>query len=140
MLSLVSDVAAAYLELVELDHRLELAQQSLDAFKDTINFLVSVLVRNCVKDASHVWYAAATDIEDRTQAEQRLQNENVALREEIDKHRCSDRVRVSVILSSALAGLSPNGAAARLGIKRSTLYFRMQKLGISRANKDPVPA
>ena len=35
MLSLVSDVAAAYLELVELDHRLELAQQSLDAFKDT---------------------------------------------------------------------------------------------------------
>ena len=33
----------------------------------------------------------------------------------------------------------PNGAAARLGIKRSTLYFRMQKLGISRANKDEVP-
>jgi len=33
----------------------------------------------------------------------------------------------------------PNGAAARLGIKRSTLYFRMQKLGISRANKDAVP-
>jgi len=34
----------------------------------------------------------------------------------------------------------PNGAAARLGIKRSTLYFRMQKLGISRANKESVPA
>jgi formate hydrogenlyase transcriptional activator len=34
----------------------------------------------------------------------------------------------------------PNGAAARLGIKRSTLYFRMQKLGISRANRDPNPA
>ena len=32
----------------------------------------------------------------------------------------------------------PNGAAARLGIKRSTLYFRMQKLGISRANREPV--
>jgi PAS domain S-box-containing protein len=31
------------------------------------------------------WYAAATDIEDRKQAEQRLQNQNVALREEIDK-------------------------------------------------------
>jgi formate hydrogenlyase transcriptional activator len=30
----------------------------------------------------------------------------------------------------------PNGAAARLGIKRSTLYFRMQKLGISRSGKD----
>jgi formate hydrogenlyase transcriptional activator len=34
----------------------------------------------------------------------------------------------------------PNGAAARLGIKRSTLYFRMQKLGISRANREPVRA
>jgi formate hydrogenlyase transcriptional activator len=34
----------------------------------------------------------------------------------------------------------PNGAAARLGIKRSTLYFRMQKLGISRSNKAPLPA
>jgi len=32
----------------------------------------------------------------------------------------------------------PNGAAARLGIKRSTLYFRMQKLGISRSNKNPL--
>src|SRR3989454_580038 len=31
------------------------------------------------------WYAAATDIEERKQAEQRLQNENVALREEIDR-------------------------------------------------------
>ena len=32
----------------------------------------------------------------------------------------------------------PNGAAARLGIKRSTLYFRMQKLGISRGSKDSI--
>jgi len=30
----------------------------------------------------------------------------------------------------------PNGAASRLGIKRSTLYFRMQKLGISRTNRN----
>ncbi len=33
----------------------------------------------------------------------------------------------------------PNGAAERLGIKRSTLYFRMQKLGISRNKKDSLP-
>jgi formate hydrogenlyase transcriptional activator len=32
----------------------------------------------------------------------------------------------------------PNGAASRLGIKRSTLYFRMQKLGISRTNRNIV--
>src|ERR1700756_1153094 len=31
--------------------------------------------------------------------------------------------------------MGPNGAAARLGIKRSTLYARMRKLGISRSNK-----
>src|SRR4029077_14910753 len=31
------------------------------------------------------WYAAGTDIEDRKQAEQRLRDENVALREELDK-------------------------------------------------------
>jgi formate hydrogenlyase transcriptional activator len=34
----------------------------------------------------------------------------------------------------------PNGAAARLGIKRSTLYFRMQKLGISRTEKKLITA
>jgi formate hydrogenlyase transcriptional activator len=34
----------------------------------------------------------------------------------------------------------PNGAAARLGIKRSTLYFRMQKLGISRSRRESLPA
>jgi formate hydrogenlyase transcriptional activator len=34
----------------------------------------------------------------------------------------------------------PNGAAARLGIKRSTLYFRMKKLGISRSNQGPLLA
>jgi len=34
----------------------------------------------------------------------------------------------------------PNGAAARLGMKRSTLYFRMKKLGISRSNQGPFPA
>ena len=31
----------------------------------------------------------------------------------------------------------PRGAALRLGLKRSTLYARMQKLGIFRAN--PIP-
>jgi formate hydrogenlyase transcriptional activator len=31
--------------------------------------------------------------------------------------------------------MGPNGAAVRLGIKRSTLYARMRKLGISRSNK-----
>jgi len=33
----------------------------------------------------------------------------------------------------------PTAAAARLGVKRSTVYFRMQKLGISRSNTIHVP-
>ena len=31
------------------------------------------------------WYAAGTDIDDHKQAQQRLQNENIALREEVDQ-------------------------------------------------------
>ena len=31
--------------------------------------------------------------------------------------------------------MGPNGAAARLGLKRTTLYARMRKLGITRSNK-----
>lgn len=30
----------------------------------------------------------------------------------------------------------PHGAAARLGMRRSTLYFHMQRLGISRSRKN----
>jgi PAS domain S-box-containing protein len=44
--------------------------------------------RNPIRDGlGHItrWYSSATDIEDRKEAEQRLQHENVALREEIDK-------------------------------------------------------
>ena len=44
--------------------------------------------RNALRDARGSllrWYVAATDIEDRRQAEERLQTENVVLREEIDK-------------------------------------------------------
>jgi formate hydrogenlyase transcriptional activator len=33
-----------------------------------------------------------------------------------------------------------NGAAARLGVKRSTLYSRMEKLGISRSDSRPIPS
>jgi formate hydrogenlyase transcriptional activator len=49
-----------------------------------------------------------------------------------------DHIRKTLEQTRWVVG-GPNGAAARLGIKRPTLYFRMQKLGISRANKDPLP-
>ncbi len=47
-----------------------------------------------------------------------------------------DHIRQALERTRWVVG-GPNGAAARLGIKRSTLYFRMQKLGISRSGKAP---
>jgi len=53
------------------------------------------------------WYAAATDIEERKQAEQRLENENVALREEIDKASMFEEiVGVSPALHAVLSRVS----------------------------------
>ncbi len=48
------------------------------------------------------WYVAATDIEDRKRAEERLQQENVALREEIDKSSMFEEI---VGTSPALKGV-----------------------------------
>ena len=53
------------------------------------------------------WYAAATDIEDRKQAEDRLRSENVALREEIDKASMFEEiVGTSPALKSVLSRIS----------------------------------
>jgi formate hydrogenlyase transcriptional activator len=43
---------------------------------------------------------------------------------------------LKILLQTRWVVAGPSGAAARLGMKRSTLYFRMQKLGISRASND----
>jgi formate hydrogenlyase transcriptional activator len=42
---------------------------------------------------------------------------------------------LSVLEQTNWVFAGPNGAAARLGIKRPTLQFRMQKLGIFRPSK-----
>src|SRR5437660_4841184 len=53
------------------------------------------------------WYVAGTDIEDRKEAEQRLQNENVALREEIDKASMFEQiVGTSAPLKKVLSRIS----------------------------------
>src|SRR6202041_1784329 len=50
------------------------------------------------------WYATATDIDDRKVAEQRIQNENVALREEVDRASMFEEiVGASPALSTVLA-------------------------------------
>ncbi len=53
------------------------------------------------------WYVTSTDIEDRKQTEERLQNENVALREEIDKASMFEEiVGTSPALKSVLSRIS----------------------------------
>jgi PAS domain S-box-containing protein len=53
------------------------------------------------------WYVAGTDIEDRKQTEQRLQNENVALREEIDRASMFEEiVGISPALHAVLSRVS----------------------------------
>jgi len=48
----------------------------------------------------------------------------------------AERDHIHKILAQTQGIISgPNGAAARLGVKRSTLYFRMRKLGIERPNR-----
>jgi formate hydrogenlyase transcriptional activator len=54
----------------------------------------------------------------------------VATLEEIERKHI-----LSVLEQTKWVFAGPNGAAARLGIKRPTLQFRMQKLGISRPKK-----
>jgi PAS domain S-box-containing protein len=60
------------------------------------------------------WYATATDIDDRKVAEQRLQNENVALREEVDRASMFEEiVGASTVLSTVLdrvAKVAPTNA------------------------------
>jgi len=65
----------------------------------------------------------------RTHGRMELSEPPVTLEDAEREHIC----RILKQTSGMIAG--PNGAASRLGMKRSTLYFRMQKLGISRANR-----
>jgi PAS domain S-box-containing protein len=53
------------------------------------------------------WYVAATDIEDRKQAEERLRDENIALREEISKSSMFEEiVGASPVLQTVLSRIS----------------------------------
>ena len=45
---------------------------------------------------------------------------------------------VKILKQTRWVVAGPTGAAVRLGMKRTTLYFRMQKLGISRSHYERV--
>jgi len=64
-------------------------------------------------------------------------NTRITSGQNIDRHQTLEEVERNHILKTlketswVLSG--PSGAAARLGLNRSTLYFRMKKLGIVRS-------
>src|SRR4029077_17813141 len=65
------------------------------------------------------WYATAIDIEDRKQAEERVQKENVALREEIDRSSMFEE-----IVGSSQALRKVLAQAARVALRDSTVLIR----------------
>jgi formate hydrogenlyase transcriptional activator len=58
------------------------------------------------------------------------------IRNELEDTERKHILRVLEQTNWVVAG--PNGAATRLGMKRSTLQLRMRKLGLSRENSQPV--
>src|ERR1700751_2329571 len=64
------------------------------------------------------WYVACTDIDDRKTAEERLQRENVVLREEVDKaSMCEEIVAASPTLMAALS------RACKVAVSESTVLI-----------------
>ena len=63
----------------------EIEQRALRHDRQYRSFLIRDNRSTTNRDACVRWYATGTDIEDRKRAEERTRNENVALREEIDR-------------------------------------------------------
>ncbi|HXA77882.1 MAG TPA: sigma 54-interacting transcriptional regulator [Candidatus Acidoferrales bacterium] len=100
-----------------------------------IRELQNVIERAVIVSAGSVLRVPVGDLRSRTQpankevAQKETERQNIrSVLEEAERRHLMDVLQAT---NWVVAG--PNGAAIRLGMKRSTLQFRMQKLGISRA-------
>jgi formate hydrogenlyase transcriptional activator len=91
--------------------------------------LQNVIERAVILSKGPVLNVSLADLKMKTSEADRHQNGSGTLEEIERKHI------LSVLEQTNWVFAGPNGAAARLGIKRPTLQFRMQKLGISRPKK-----
>jgi formate hydrogenlyase transcriptional activator len=107
-----------------------MAALALYAWPGNIRELQNFIERSVILSAGSALRAPLSELK-RAEAE----STEVITLEEAER----DHIR-KTLESTRWVVAGPNGAAARLGMKRSTLYFRMQKLGISRGNKDPIPS
>ena len=87
-----------------------------------IRELQNVIERAVILSKGPALNVSLADLKSKT-----LDSNSVATLEEIERRHI-----LAVLEQTNWVFAGPNGAAARLGIKRPTLQFRMQKLGISR--------
>jgi formate hydrogenlyase transcriptional activator len=97
------------------------------AWPGNIRELENIIERAVILSRGPVLKIPLADLKSRTGENDR--NGAATLREVERKHI------LSVLEQTNWVFAGPNGAAARLGIKRPTLQFRMQKLGISRPQR-----
>jgi formate hydrogenlyase transcriptional activator len=92
--------------------------------------LQNVIERAVILSKGSVLKVSLTDLRSKSFAQNGHIN-GAATLEEIERRHI-----LSVLEQSNWVFAGPNGAAAKLGMKRPTLQFRMQKLGISRPHKN----
>jgi formate hydrogenlyase transcriptional activator len=117
----------------QIEHILPDAMSALSSYQwpGNIRELQNFIERSVIVSSGNVLHPPLTSLKSATAAESigAITMED-AERDHILKTLAQTRWVVS----------GPSGAATRLGIKRSTLYFRMQKLGISRTNRNILPS
>src|SRR5438309_1508641 len=92
-----------------------------------IRELQNFIERSVILTSGHVLHAPLASLKSAVEAE----SFGAVTMEDAERdHICKTLEQTGWVVAG------PNGAAARLGMKRSTLYFRMQKLGISRTRRD----
>jgi len=95
-----------------------------------IRELQNFIERSVILTSGHVLHAPLASLKSAVEAE----SFGAVTMEDAERdHICKTLEQTGWVVAG------PNGAAARLGMKRSTLYFRMQKLGISRTKRDLFP-
>jgi len=97
-----------------------------------IREMQNVIERAVILSRGSVLYVPSTDLKSRSG--EVPEANGLGTLEEVEKKHI-----VAVLEQTNWVFAGPNGAAARLGLKRPTLQFRMQKLGISRPPRS-VPA
>jgi len=114
----------------------EIPEETLQALCDypwpgNIRELQNFIERSVILSSGPVLCAPLKDLKRATTS---VAGIPVTLRDAERQHICKALEQTKWVVAG------PRGAAARLGIKRSTLYFRMKKLGISPSRKEPLTA